>query len=228
MSDNMEALVEEIAERLRRLGPDARTPDIRAVRREYSRRLRGAPAREVVQLARLLLEVHGRRDVAYELLFHHKAAFHSLTAREIEELGAGMASWGAVDCYGAYIAGPAWSADIIDDETIHRWARSPDRWWRRAALVSTVYLNDEASRVVERALPVCRVLAADRDDMVVKALSWALRSLIRYDRKAVEAFLSEHHSVVASRVKREVRDKLETGLKNPPATRRRSATRPDT
>jgi len=175
----VETLAGEIAGRLRRLGPDARTPDIRAVRREYSRRLRKAPAREVVRLARLLLEVHRRREVAYELLFHHKPAFHSLTAREVEELGAGMSSWGAVDCYGAYISGPAWSAGIINDEMVHRWAHSPDRWWRRAALVSTVYLKDEAPRVVERALPVCRLLAGDRDDMVVKALSWALRSLIR-------------------------------------------------
>ena len=53
------------------------------------------------------------------------------------------------------------------------WARSPDRWLRRSALVATVGAKAEAART----LAVCAGLAADRDDMVVKALSWALREL---------------------------------------------------
>jgi 3-methyladenine DNA glycosylase AlkD len=51
--------------------------------------------------------------------------------------------------------------------------------------------------------------------MVVKALSWALRELVVHDPDAVRAFLSEHEDVLAARVKREVRNKLTTGLKNP-------------
>ena len=68
---------------------------------------------------------------------------------------------------------------------------------------------------VPRTLAVCELLLHDRDDMVVKALSWALRELIPWDAQAVEAFLAEHESVLAGRVKREVRNKLRTGLKNP-------------
>jgi 3-methyladenine DNA glycosylase AlkD len=51
--------------------------------------------------------------------------------------------------------------------------------------------------------------------MVVKALSWALRQLVVHDRDAVWSFLKEHDDVLAARVKREVRNKLTTGLKNP-------------
>jgi 3-methyladenine DNA glycosylase AlkD len=64
-------------------------------------------------------------------------------------------------------------------------------------------------------LAVCRLLVGDRDDMVVKALSWALRDLIAQDPDAVRLFLEEHEDVLAARVKREVRHKLLTGLKNP-------------
>jgi 3-methyladenine DNA glycosylase AlkD len=53
--------------------------------------------------------------------------------------------------------------------------------------------------------------------MVVKALSWALRELIPHDPDAVRNFLSQHEEVLAARVKREVRNKLTTGLKNPKA-----------
>jgi 3-methyladenine DNA glycosylase AlkD len=49
--------------------------------------------------------------------------------------------------------------------------------------------------------------------MVVKAMSWALRSLIRWDPNAVAAFLARHEQTLAPRVKREVGNKLRTGRK---------------
>jgi 3-methyladenine DNA glycosylase AlkD len=54
----------------------------------------------------------------------------------------------------------------------------------------------------------------DRDDMVVKAMSWALRSLVGPDADAVRAFLSRHDGHLPSRVVREVTNKLTVGLKN--------------
>jgi 3-methyladenine DNA glycosylase AlkD len=59
------------------------------------------------------------------------------------------------------------------------------------------------------------MLVSDRDDMVVKAMSWALRALVVHDAEVVREFLSEHEDELAARVKREVRNKLRTGLKNP-------------
>jgi len=52
--------------------------------------------------------------------------------------------------------------------------------------------------------------------MVYKALSWALRALVVHDPAAVEAFIEEHRGQLHARVVREVRNKLATGLKNPP------------
>ncbi len=83
-----------------------------------------------------------------------------------------------------------------------------------AALVSTVPLNLRAAGGTgdtARTLAVCGRLAADRDDMVVKALSWALRELIVWDPDAVRSFVAIHD--LAPRVRREVTTKLETGRK---------------
>ena len=66
-----------------------------------------------------------------------------------------------------------------------------------------------------RTLAICQLLVADHEDMVVKALSWALRELVYFDPNAVERFVREHEYVLAGRVKREVSSKLQTGLKNP-------------
>ncbi len=73
----------------------------------------------------------------------------------------------------------------------------------------------------DRTLAVCRLVVEDRDDMVEKGLSWALRELAIRDARSVRRFLREHRAKLAARVLREVRNKLDTGLKNP----RKSETR---
>lgn len=218
---NAAALAAEIDARIQAL-PVRNSPNVRAVRREYSKRLKNAPRDFVFALTTTLVLTHGCRGMAYELLAYHKLTFNSLTAAEIEALGKGIGSWGSVDGFARLISGPAWLRGLISDDVIHRWARSDDLWWRRAALVSTVALNMRSHGGygdVDRTLAVCRMLVDDHEDMVVKALSWALRQLVVHDPAAVRAFLSEHGEQLAARVKREVRNKLKTGLKNPKGNR---------
>jgi 3-methyladenine DNA glycosylase AlkD len=198
--------------------PLQNSPNVRAIRRKYSLMLRTADPEFVVELARVLVHSYGYRGHAYELILFHKGAFRSLGEAEVEDLGRGINSWGSVDSFGRLVAGPAWRDGLVADELIHKWARSEDRWWRRAALVSTVALNVRSHGGrgdVPRTLEVCRMLVDDHDDMVVKAMSWALRELVVHDPHAVREFLAEYENVLAARVKREVRNKLTTGLKNP-------------
>ncbi|HLF02206.1 MAG TPA: DNA alkylation repair protein, partial [Anaerolineales bacterium] len=112
----------------------------------------------------------------------------------------------------------AWREGQISDSVIYGWAKSKNRWWRRAALVSTIGLNNKArggTGDTPRTLAVCALLVSDRDDMVVKAMSWALRELAKRDPKAVRKFITEHQYELAARVIRETNNKLKTGLKNP-------------
>jgi 3-methyladenine DNA glycosylase AlkD len=216
--NSADELATEITRRIHAL-PSLKTESVRAVRREYSKRLTNSPAEYVIDLALQLLDKPGiHRFVAYELIKHHRSAATSLRERALEQLGRGMDEWSEVDCFACYLSGPAWREHQVTDRLIHRWARSKDRWWRRAALVSTVPLNSKAQGGggdTQRTLEVCRMLMADRDDMVVKAMSWALRELSKRDPNTVKRFVEEHRDVVAPRVIREVGNKLSTGLKNP-------------
>jgi len=196
------------------------TADVRALRRGFSKRIAKASPELVIELAIRLVDRSQIlfRFVGYEFVLHHKQALLSLDAQKLERLGKGIDSWVAVDTFASYVAGPAWREQQVADKLIHRWARSKDRWWRRTALVSTVPLNNKArggSGDPRRTLQVCEMLLNDRDDMVVKAMSWALRELAKRDAVAVERFLKKHQTVLAPRVIREVGNKLTTGLKNP-------------
>ena len=213
----VEAMAAEMMAEIRAL-PARNASTVRAVRRKYSRQLRQASPAFVLDLARELLAHHGQRWLACELILCHKAAFERVGEQELEAFGQGIDSWGSVDAFARTLAGPAWLNRQVPDELIHEWAHSADHWWRRAALVSTVALNVRSHGGrgdVPRTLAVCRMLVEDHDDMVVKAMSWALRELVVHDPDAVRAFLCEHKDLLAARIKREVKNKLTTGLKNP-------------
>jgi len=213
------ALVGEIDERLASLSHST-TAEIRQVRREFSKRLKDAAPHVVIELGMLLLEARSisYRFVAYELVHFHPAALSHLNAWQLERFGSGIASWSAVDSFAVYLSGPVWRERRVPNALIHGWARSSDVWWRRAALVSTVPLNNKTrggSGDAYRTLQVCRLLERDRDPMVSKALSWALRELAKRDPRAVREYLSSRKSVLPALVLREVNNKLKTGLKNP-------------
>ena len=198
--------------------PVRNTKSMRAMRRRYSQTLQAAPAKLIFRLAMNLCKKDGDRWIAYELIRGHRAAFESLGPVKLEELGRDINSWWTVDAFARTLSGPAWLHRQVPDSLILKWAGSSDRWWRRAALVSTVALNMRSQGGqgdVLRTLRICRTLASDQDDMVAKALSWALRELAVHDIGEVEEFLIEHDKILAARVKREVRNKLLTGLKNP-------------
>jgi 3-methyladenine DNA glycosylase AlkD len=192
---------------------------LREIRRSYSPRIAPLPPAEVLAVANHLISEgdDSARFVAYELVQFHKPASQSLTEDDVVRLGRGLHSWQSVDTFAYCISGPAWKRGNLTDAAIASWAGSADLWWRRAALASTVTLQRKpaAPRGVERALAICATLADDREDMVVKALSWALREASKVDADAVRAFVRDHDAVLAARVKREVANKLRTGLKTP-------------
>jgi 3-methyladenine DNA glycosylase AlkD len=59
------------------------------------------------------------------------------------------------------------------------------------------------------------LLERDRDPMVAKALSWALRELAKRDPHAVREYIARRQNVLPALVLREVKNKLSTGPKNP-------------
>jgi 3-methyladenine DNA glycosylase AlkD len=216
-------LAREIYSRLDQL-PVPNTAAVRAVRREFSRRIASAPPESVIQLALHLLQEDSDllRFFSYEIVSRHKLAFEQLATDDLLKLGKGLDSWSSVDCFAMYLSGPMWAQARIPDKTIAAWARSKDRWWRRTALVSTVALSrrGDADDCL-RATRICTLLLADRDDMVVKALSWALREMAKKHPEQARSFLAEHKHTLAARVIREVNNKLTTGLKTPRSNTRK-------
>ncbi len=164
---------------------------------------------------------------AVHLIHLHPKAILHVRVSDLEKMGASLDGWGDVDTF-CSLSCTLWRLGRLSDARIRRWARSEGRWWRRSALVTMVAKPPKKTRYrrelikthgahldPDRILPFCEMLVADRDDMVVKAMSWVLRDLSVPHPEVVRRFLEKHQEALAARVLREVRNKLETGVKNP-------------
>jgi 3-methyladenine DNA glycosylase AlkD len=194
------------------------TSSVREVRRQYSKGLVQESPATILAVTNALFcgGSWPERLIASELLVGRRDAIQRLNGALVERWGKGLADWGSVDMYGVTVAGVAWRERRIPDRQVMEWAWSSNRWRRRLALVATVPLNSRArggSLDALRTLQICRTLVEDRDDMVVKALSWALRELAKRDPEGVLRFIREEDERIAPRVRREVQAKIETGRK---------------
>lgn len=225
VSERGEALLREILD-----SPDVlMTPQLRRIAQREARDLTAASGEEVLELCNLLIERGGSgrvrraehgpayesRMVAFDLTSMHRAAFALLNWRALERLGRTLDGWASVDHFARKLSGPAWQHGQITDARVRRWATSSDFWWRRVGIVSTIALNERhlGDGDAKRTLEICELFVDDRADLHVKALSWALRELGLRDPDAVIAFVNEREDRLASRVVREVRNKIETGHK---------------
>ncbi len=155
--------------------------------------------------------------VAFEYISCQKKLIEKLSMQDIDELSINMDNWVSVDTFSVGILGPAWRIGIVPTEYIYHLYKSNDHWKRRMAIVATVGLNLKSRGGTgdpKKTIEICELAVKDSHEMVIKALSWALRELSKSDAEVVREFLHEHEKQLHKRIIREVNHKLETGLKN--------------
>lgn len=213
-----------IAERhYRRMLRNPKAATLYAEAKAFVREVRGQASPQDVAGACERLMAQGARQFANGVFTAFPDARRTLNTRRIEKLARGNSGWSEVDFFASAVSGPAHLEGQITDACLMRWSASQNLWERRLALATTTVLNTKSRGgygATSLTIAICETAVNDREDMVVKALSWALRALAPWNPPAVESFLDRHGDALAARVQREVRNKLDTGLKNP---KRRSA-----
>src|SRR5215469_3453919 len=83
---------------------------------------------------------------------------------------------------------PMVAAKLARAKSVFKWAKSPNRWHRRAACVALIrgarakMLFAEITKLADR-------LLSDQDDMVQKGLGWLLRQAAKFDPKRTVPYL---------------------------------------
>jgi len=194
-------------------------PNLKIALKELSKQTKQFKNQEKLALIKQLIEdnVFELQQIAFEYLQTEKNLYKSLTEEFIESIEKNLDNWLSVDYFGAIVVGCAWRENLIRTEKVKRYLNSNDFWMRRIAVVATVSLNQKARGGKgdrQRTMEICRLVVDDQEEMIIKALSWALRELAKIDKESVAEFINEYKNRLHKKVLREVKSKLETGLKN--------------
>jgi 3-methyladenine DNA glycosylase AlkD len=93
-----------------------------------------------------------------------------------------ISSWADHDALVHYLIAPMVAAKPARTEAVVRWAKSPNRWRRRAACVALIR-GARAKMFFPEITKLSDSLLADEDDMVRKGLGWLLRETAKFDAK---------------------------------------------
>lgn len=99
-----------------------------------------------------------------------------------------ISSWADHDGLVHYLISPMVAAKPARVKAVFRWAKSPDRWHRRAACVALIR-GARAKMLFPEIVKLSNSLLADEDDMVQKGLGWLLRETAKYDAKRTVPYL---------------------------------------
>jgi 3-methyladenine DNA glycosylase AlkD len=133
-------------------------------------------------------DVLEEKVMAVFLLQKSVGDFGSKEFRLFEKWLSRVSSWADHDALVQYLIGPMIAADPARVKVVFRWAKSKDRWHRRAAAVSLLRGNRQ-QLFFDEIVCVTEMLLADEDDMVQKGLGWLLREAAKYNREKTVSYL---------------------------------------
>jgi 3-methyladenine DNA glycosylase AlkD len=99
-----------------------------------------------------------------------------------------ISSWADHDGLVHSLIAPMVAAKAARTKSVFRWAKSDDRWHRRAACVALIR-GARARRFFPEIVKLSDSLLGDRDDMVQKGLGWLLRETAKFDAKRTVPYL---------------------------------------
>ena len=125
-----------------------------------------------------------------------------------------LTSWADHDGLVHYLISPMVASKTSRASSVFVWARSPNRWHRRAACVALIR-GARQKRFLPQIKRLTKVLLQDEDDMVQKGLGWLLRETAKHNAPATIPFLLQIRTDAPRLV-------LRTACETLPASQRKS------
>ena len=164
-------------------------PDIRKVAREY----KAISLNEIESL--LHSPIHEDRLCALIILVNQNKKANLETQKQIVNLYIVnlhyINNWDLVDLSAHYILGKAIYDGIQEKIILDTLAHSPILWERRVAIISTFYFIHKGN--IDDTLRLSKILLTDTEDLMHKAVGWALREAWKKQPQIVEQFLIDNY-----------------------------------
>ena len=133
-------------------------------------------------------EVLEERNVAIFLLEGMTTQLGDAEFKLFESWLARIISWADHDGLVHYLIAPMIAAKPARSKAVFRWAKSKDRWHRRAACVALIQ-GTRRKMFFPEVKRLSDFLLSDQDDMVQKGLGWLLRETAKADAQRTVPYL---------------------------------------
>lgn len=192
-------------------------PDLRKIASNWSREHRDISRDQLTELVDKLFLGESREEkvVASMILSRFPDALKRLSFRDVNRWLGGLSGWEEVDSFCDELAVWVLANQKKRLPYLSGWAKSKQIEKQRTSLVvlcSAVRVSDN-QKLADLSFELINQLKIERGMMIIKAVSWLLRSLLKHHRKEVQQFLKEHRKTLPAIAVRETTKKLETGKK---------------
>ena len=160
-----------------------RTADLRRAALRWRREiLQQSDLKFLLQVADHLFtgKMNEEKNVAVFLLENITGTFGDKEFRLLESWLPRISSWSDHDALVHYLIASMVMAKPARVSRVFHWARSRNRWFRRAACVALIQ-GARRKMFLSEIVRLSGVLLSDEDDMVQKGLGWLLREAVKVD-----------------------------------------------
>jgi len=110
----------------------------------------------------------------------------------LEDVGNCLNNWGTVDGFCIEVLQPLlfkYPRETL--QLLRRWNTAKSLWKRRASVVAFTRRVGKSGRFTDEALELCDNLIWDKEDYVKKGVGWALKDVMRGDKKKVLEYVKK-------------------------------------
>jgi 3-methyladenine DNA glycosylase AlkD len=156
--------------------------------------------------------VNEEKNVAVFLLENITAGFGDEEFRLLESWLPRISNWSDHDALVHYLIAPMIVAKPARAERVFRWAKSKNRWHRRAACVALIQ-GTRRKMFFSEITRLSGLLLSDEDDMVQKGLGWLLRETAKADARRTVPYLMSIRERASRLVLRTACETLPAGIR---------------
>ena len=165
-----------------------RTPILHKIFKKFKKDIENLSLKDSFNLAILLYKSQIQEQIFFGtyILKLKKEEFKKSDLKIINKASSYFTSWGVVDNFCMDVLQPVllkFPKEILS--LMEKWNNSRNMWQRRASVVVFVRTIGESDKFTSKGLRLCNNLIWDKEDLVQKGVGWALKDLMRGDKKKV-------------------------------------------
>ncbi len=170
-----------------------RTPVVRKISRKYFDKIKKLDKKEIFLICEKLLELgYETKTIAFDWAFRLKSKYKKEDFKIFERwLNKYVSNWATCDDFCTHALGNFIFQfhEFLDE--LNKWAKSDNRWVRRATSVTLIY-SVRKGKYLDKAFEIADILLSDKDDLVQKGYGWMLKEASNYNLSEVFAYVKKH------------------------------------